>query len=626
MSAFHVAPWGHDHWPGTAERPFATLTRARRSVRARTATMRSDMIVNLRGGTYRLTESFDLVAAEGDSGENGHRVVYQAYGYGSDEQEDVVISGGREISGWVLYDPARNVWRAEVGFLETRQLFVDGRRAGRAALPAAALGALTRTETGYVTQSAAPRSWESPADMEVVYQGIYPWSEARCGIARITRDGASTLITMDQPAYGWACELYSGHRPTGPDEDPAWGDHNGLDAPTSVENSRSFLIEPGTFALDRSHPGEHVLYYIPCADQDVVHANVVAPVLETLVRGRGTEDRPLHDVTFRGITFAHATWLRPSRPEGFLHFHGATYYDGGPTHRVTYADGQAFVTSPATAAPLMPGSLAFEAATRIVIEGNRFTNLGASALVFSNGSTDSVIRGNVFADVSGSAVTLGDNASRATTMCRRNRIENNWIHDIGSDYHGSPGIYVTNTEDTTVAHNQINDVPHCGIVLNGGEAARRAQVLDNLIFNSMRVLADGGGIYLTGSQGASYGSGALVRGNVIHDTITSYNFGLYTDYGARWVTVQANVVCRGDTAVVLHVSPPLENVAFIGNFWDADPEGLDRPPERVIVGGNTLLPREGFEQALAALPAGADIMTRAGLYGEWRTRLRSAPW
>jgi hypothetical protein len=619
-STFHVAPWGRDTWPGTAARPFATLTRARRSVRASTAAMSSDIIVNLRAGTYRLPEPFELLATEGDSGENGHRVVYQAYGYGSDRQEDVVISGGREISGWVLHDPARNVWRAEAGSLETRQLFVDGRRAGRAALPVSALGVLTRTESGYVTDSEAPLCWESPADMEVVYRGIYPWSEARCGIAGISRDGVSTVILMAQPAFGWAREIYSGHRPTGPDEDPAWGDHNGLDAPTWVENSRSFLTE-GTFVLDRSRPGEHVLYYIPWADQDVAGASIVAPVLETLVSGQGTEDRPLHDVTIRGITFAHATWLRPGRPEGFLHFHGAAYYDGGPTHRITYADGLAFVTAPSTSPPLMPGNLAFGAAARVVIEGNRFSQLGASALAFSRGSTQNVIRGNVFADVSGSAVTLGDYAPGTTTMSRRNRIENNWVHDIGCEYHGSPGIYVTNTKDTTVANNQINDVPHCGIVVNGGDTARRAQVLDNLVFNSMKVLADGGGIYVTGSQGASYASGALVRGNVIHDTITSYNFGLYTDFGARWVTVQANVIYRGDTPVVLHVSPPLENVAFIGNFWDDDPQEHDRPPKKVVVGDSTRLPREGFEQALAALPAGADIMASAGLRGAWRAKL-----
>lgn len=454
-----------------------------------------------------------------------------------------------------------------------------------------------------------------------MYQGVYPWAEARCGVAGITREGPSTLITMDQPAFGWAGELYSSaHRSTAPGEEPAWRALNGIDAPTSVENSLSFLTEPGTFALDRSRPRGHVLFYIPRDGEDLTDTSVVAPMLETLIRGQGNADRSLHDVTLRGITFAHATWLRPDEPEGFLHFHGASYYDGGPTQRVSYGDGAGWVTVPASAWAMMPGNLRFEATARIVFEGNRFTHLGATALELSRGSVDNVVRGNVFDDVSGGAVTLGADAPDTNGSNGGNRIENNWVHDIGCDYHGSSGISITSTQDTTVAHNQINDVPHCGIVVNGSETARGAHVVDNLVFNTMKVLADGGGIYVTSNQGASYASGTLVRGNVIRDTMTSYNFGLYTDYGATWVTVQGNVVYRGDTPVVLHVSPPLENVAFIGNFWDADPDRYDQPPEKLTVGGNTRLPRDGFEDALAAILASADIVSAAGLQPEWKMR------
>src|SRR5829696_1153335 len=95
-----VSPAGRDSWPGTKSRPFATLERARRAVRGQTAGMRpSDIVVNLRGGTYRLRRPFRLSAAAGDSGENGRTVIYQAYGYGTGARERVVISGGRRVSG-----------------------------------------------------------------------------------------------------------------------------------------------------------------------------------------------------------------------------------------------------------------------------------------------------------------------------------------------------------------------------------------------------------------------------------------------------------------------------------------------------------------------------------------------
>lgn len=102
-------------------------------------------------------------------------------------------------------------------------------------------------------------------------------------------------------------------------------------------------------------------------------------------------------------------------------------------------------------------------------------------------------------------------------------------------------------------------MPHCGIVVGPGTGAR---ILRNLVTDSMGTLADGGGIYVSGPQGDSPDNGAVVAGNVVKDTRTPYNFGLYTDYGAAWVTVEDNVVARADSTAVLQVSPPLENVVY----------------------------------------------------------------
>lgn len=135
----YVAPWGKDLWPGTLDRPFATPARAQQAVRARAPRMTSDLVVNLRGGTYHLKAPLRLSEAAGDSGRGGHRVIYQAYGHGTPRQERVTISGGRQISGWRPDGRLRGFWRADVGGLDTRQLYVGDRRATR----------LTRDGTGF---------------------------------------------------------------------------------------------------------------------------------------------------------------------------------------------------------------------------------------------------------------------------------------------------------------------------------------------------------------------------------------------------------------------------------------------------------------------------------------------
>jgi hypothetical protein len=582
MNHVHVSPTGDDSGPGTPERPFATLERARDHVR----TLTGDATVHLRAGVHTLTAPL-LLTGE-DSGRDGRRIVYQAHGYGTPGREEATVSGGREISGWRERD---GLWLADVGDLHTRQLYVDGRRAGRGALEGVP-GNVTVTETGYVTDSTDPQRWGNPSDVEFVYRGVYPWTEARCGVASVSGDERSTTITMDRPAFAWAAELYNSVVP--------WaGESHGPGLPTRVENGAGFLTEPGTFALDRSVPGRHVLLYRPLPGEDPARTRVVAPVLETLIHARG-----VHDVAFRGIVFADATWLRPSRPEGFLHYHGIGYYEGGGVERATFAEGEAWVTFPRESAA-MPGNVVFEDTGRVLVEGCRFTRLGAVGLEFSGGSVDDHVLGNVFDDISGAALAI---RSASPAEGRGNRVEDNRIRHVGVEYAGSPGITLSATQDSVIAHNHVSDVPHCGIVLGGGEGARGARVLHNLVHDTMQVLADGGGVYLSGPQGDSAETAAVVRGNVVRDTLTPYNFALYTDYGASWVTVEGNAVHRADNTAVLQVWPPLENVVYRGNFWDADPVGHDAPPAGVVHEGNvTITDEEKFREATA------EIRLRAGL-------------
>ncbi|MFF4986374.1 right-handed parallel beta-helix repeat-containing protein [Streptosporangium saharense] len=554
---------GDDSAPGTRERPFATLGHAVRAA----GSLTGEVVVRLGAGTHVLTEPLELTTAP------GVHLTFQAA-----DQEKVVVSGGRTVTGWQEQD---GVWLADVGDLDTRQLYVDGRRAERAGVETLP-GEVTMTETGYTTDSAAPLAWRSPGDVEFVHRGVYPWTEARLGVASVAADGDGTVITMAQPAFGRALELYNstweGQTSRGP----------GL--PTRVENDASFLTEPGTFVLDRSRPGHHVLRYLPRPGEHPEHTGVVAPVLETLLRVTGSGG-----VTFLGVTFAEATWLRPSGPEGFLHYHGSGFYVGGPIITVPIDDAGSSVTVPEESATV-PACVVVENASGVRFEGCRFTRLGATGLGVS-GSEDVTVRGCDFDTLSAGGIVVG--GSRSVL------VEDNRIHHVGLEFSGTPGVALSDTTGCTVAHNHVADVPHCGIVVGPGTGTR---VLSNLTTGTMRTLADGGGIYLAGPQGDSHDSGAVVRGNVIEDTRTPYNFGLYTDYGAAWVTVEENLVVRADSTAILHVSPPLDNVVYRGNVWDADPIGADAPPSGVTYEDNVTFTDGREPDRATAIRAGAGLL------------------
>lgn len=588
---FYVSPDGQDSWPGTLDRPFATPHAAQRAVRARHAEMTGDVVVTFRAGVYHLEEPLIFRDSQADSGTNGFRVAYQAHGYGTADQEKVVLSGGREVTGWSA--GADGVWTAPIGGLEPRRLSVDGRPAARAARTTGLPGNVTKTATGYVTDSVEPQSWPDPSGLEFVYPGVYPWAEARLAVAAISGDGSSTTITMAQPTFDNSKSLYDS-KWYGAEGDGTW---DGLAAPSVLENNVAFLSEPGTFAVDRSEPGGHVLHYRPRPGEEMGKTTVVVPVLDTIVSGQG-----VHDIVLRGLTFADASWSGPTRSGGYLHYHGNARHERGGFQKIDMGASVGYVHVPATPTQL-PANVAFDSVRRVVLEGNHFTRLGAGGLSI-DGSTAVEVRRNVFDEISGSGIAV-EGSTRVT-------VEDNLVHQIGTEYRGSPAILVFDSEETTVAHNEIHDVPHNGIVITGGERTKGTQVIGNLVERSMSVLMDGGGIYLSAPQGSSFAGGALVRGNVIRDVLTSYNFGLYADYGAAWITVIGNIVCRADTPIVLQVGPPLENVAFIGNFWDVLPDGYDDPPKTVTVAGNTVLPKETFDEAIKADPAAADILARAG--------------
>jgi hypothetical protein len=100
----YVSPRGNDNNPGTIEKPFLTLERARDEVRTlrRTSPAAGSAAVTvwLRGGTYQLSRTFELT--RNDGGAVGAPVTYAAYG-----NESVRISGGTSIPS-SSFGPARD--------------------------------------------------------------------------------------------------------------------------------------------------------------------------------------------------------------------------------------------------------------------------------------------------------------------------------------------------------------------------------------------------------------------------------------------------------------------------------------------------------------------------------------
>ena len=534
----YVRPGGHGPGSGTSADPYSSLAIARDALRSRLASMEADAHVVLEAGTYVLSSPLELTAA--DSGRGGHQVVYEAA-----PGAHPVISGGYQVGGWQQQPGSGDIWSAPVpASLKTRQLYVNGVRAqqSQGTLPVT----LTRTATGYTASSTALDGWRNPSGIEFVYpSGPSNWTESRCRVASI----AGTAITMAQP-----CWQNTTLRTTPGTALAISGFNQPLGKAFIVTNAYELMTKPGQWYLDQS---AHRMYYVPLPGQDMAHATVVAPRLQTLVSGAGTSAAPIHDITFRGITFSYATWLEPSSTNGYSSFQAGTYLTGTAAYRNQGACDSPQATCPYAAYDQIPGNVTFTHDQRITFSSSTFAHLGAAGLALGDASQDDVVAGNLFTDTSGGGLTIGGvdmpQASRPD-LTSGNQVHDNYFHAVAAEYQDCAAIFVGYAQYTTIEHNQIDDVPYSGISIGWGgwlerfpylgplsNYSRGNVIAQNLIFDHMQVLVDGGGIYSNGIQGTSMADAELITGNVVLNQ-KHPSWAIYTDNGTQFVHEKGNAV------------------------------------------------------------------------------------
>ncbi len=130
-----------------------------------------------------------------------------------------------------------------------------------------------------------------------------------------------------------------------------------------------------------------------------------------------------------------------------------------------------------------------------------------------------------------------------------NEISNCIIRRCGADSRGAVRVFVAFSADTRVAHNVIHDLPYAGVSIgyrwNTTPTSQVRCVAEyNHIYDVMKTLADGGGIYTLGFQ-----PGTVLRGNLIHDVHRSAfaqggapNNGFFIDEGSKGFLFESKVV------------------------------------------------------------------------------------
>jgi len=525
---FFVSKEGDDANPGTEDKPFATLKRARDAIRAlkrEQEGLKQSVSVIVRGGKYYLDEPLVLTAE--DSGTKEWEITYTAY-----PGEQPILSGGRRVIGWKPYRDS--ILHAELpeGHWEinkVRLLTFNGELQRRARWPRPdspedPFSGPWATMEGPAepgshlafkyTPGTFPCSWATPQQAEVQVFTMGNWATNTVPIASI--DEENRVVRLTHEIWRGGEDNFKRYRsmPFFPE------------ARFALLNVLEALDRPGEWCLDSE---QRVLYFWP-PEELTENSEVVLPRLDCLL-----DLREVSHITISGFTFTESTsgdnYHRPD-----LEGYGAMFpvpgwdYCGEAVH--------------------------LKNTEHCTLENNRFYALGGNGVYLEGHNVYDRIRRNEFSYIGSNGVCLlGTRQSHPAF----NWVVDNHFHHCGVILHYVAAVFAGLSDGNLIAHNTIHDMPHHAINL-GTNGYGRNIVEYNHIRRTCLVLQDNGAInaWMDRFDISEEGHISVVRNAERAGHVLRYNYisdspqGFYLDDWTSNCLVYGNIIVRCGRGITIH--------------------------------------------------------------------------
>jgi len=573
----YVSTQGNDTTgDGSEENPYATIQKALEKVDQINEYQWGDIIVNVSGGTYTITET--IVIDEKYSGKNGYNVIIRG-----EEDNQPIISGGIKIKSTDWTEGENGIWKAPLSGVDyVRNLYINGypavmarsdrhydtaeskRDASKISTTIYNVGSGENTVT---TEDIAMTEASTGLDPELVEnEEDYGFSmsieelgvdfEHPVGIEFVwpyTFENHITPVIKSVKSDG-IITFYMNHELLQRREETAFVTGSSF----YLQNAKELINKPGEFCYDK---GDGYIYYYPYSYEDMKTADSYIGNVEGMVKVAGSSlSSKVENITFENLAFRYGA-------NNFISKYG---YIGSQTDGILvpfgWSDGQIAYKA----------QFAVDNADNVNIEGCEFSCLGSAAISMVDSVSNSSINGNIIRDISGTGIRIGHpihNRQRdGIEVCRNIDVTNNVIRRIAGEMFNNCAITIYYEKFINILHNDIENVPYSGMSIGwgwGGGAAYDHSDIDisyNRIKNVMNSLSDGGGIYTLGPI-----KNGIISNNYIEDHNAGHGGLIYNDQGSSLIKVFNNVAIDGHQthSITNSASMSTQKLDIYDNYSDA---------------------------------------------------------
>jgi len=609
----YVAPDGNDANPGTEEQPFKTIQKAQEAIRNTKTDEKGNKEVIILPGAYFLTEPLRFGPEDGGSIDDGYQQVFY-------EGRDAHISGGKRITGFREIEPGlvvADVPEAAVfpvgvptpGQTEPwsfRDLYVNDVRRTRARFPnissaAAQEGWLRVKQAGqdrrtnfFFNADDGLKAVRDLDKVELVF--LHDWSITRTPVKSIDVDKSQLTvpIKIGGSMVFWAIDGFEPH------------------ARYFLENSIEYLDASGEWFLD-TDAGK--LYYRLCEGEQADTINVIAPIATQLLVVEGTAERPVENLHFVGLNFAH-TAFNEKPQKTYWGIQAAAF----SSPDVENADGSGKNGSGFPSSLPADAAVQYDFTRNCTIDHCTFRHLGENGLWLRKSCLSSIVEHCLFEDIGANGVMIGTHDNNNTA--KRNSLIYSTVTQTGKTLYGAVGIWIGLTENSTIDRCEVFDTPYTGISLgwvwnDSPSAAKENMVLNCHLHHHMQILSDGGAIYTLGRQ-----PGSRLAFNRIHDIPlnagNAESNGMFLDEGTTEFTIDYNLITDTERSPLrFHQAKKnlVENNFFLLETDDTPMIRYNSTPEENIeLINNTTAPKSDKEKLIRDF-----VETVGGLFYDYKT-------